>query len=81
MDSPILGMIKCFPYSYIPYGWAVCNGATISIQTNSALYSLIGTKFGGNGTTTFCLPNLTGAEPVPNTVYCIATQGIYPMRS
>ncbi|AEY64988.1 phage tail protein [Clostridium sp. BNL1100] len=80
MDCPILGMIKLFPFSYVPRGWAVCNGATINVQTNTALYSLLGIQFGGNGSTTFCLPNLTGSEPVQNTVYCIATEGIYPDR-
>ncbi len=80
MDSPIMGMIKLFPFSYVPRGWAVCNGAILSIQSNSALYSLLGVQFGGNGSTTFGLPNMTGAEPVPNTVYCIATEGLYPER-
>ncbi len=80
MDCPIMGMIKLFPFSYIPRGWAVCNGATINVQTNAALFTLLGVQFGGNGSTTFCLPNLTGSEPVPNTVFCIATEGIYPER-
>lgn len=80
MDSPILGMIKVFPYgSVVPMGWMVCNGAILNVQANTALFSLIGNRFaGGNGTTTFALPDLRGAEPDPNTFYCIATQGIYP---
>ncbi|ACL76821.1 phage tail protein [Ruminiclostridium cellulolyticum] len=80
MDCPILGMIKLFPFSYIPYGWAACNGSIINIQSNAALYSLLGTQFGGNGSTTFGLPDLRGAELDSNTVYCIAIQGIYPQR-
>ncbi len=80
MDSPIIGMIKLFPFSYVPRGWAVCNGAILTIQSNNALYSLLGVQFGGNGSTTFGLPNMAGAEPVANTVYCIATEGLYPDR-
>jgi len=82
--EPLLGMIKLFPYGFVPYGWALCNGATLNIANNQALYSLIGIKFGGDGRTTFNLPNLTTA--VPETVtgskmgYYIATMGIYPSR-
>ncbi|HEX2927663.1 MAG TPA: phage tail protein [Ruminiclostridium sp.] len=82
MDYPILGMIKLFPYgTIIPTGWTVCNGSILNTQTNAALFSLLGAQFGGNGSTTFGLPDLRGAEPDPNTFYCIATQGMYPERS
>jgi microcystin-dependent protein len=81
METPLLGMIKIFPYDFIPRDWLECDGATLSIQTYSALFSLIGTLFGGNGTTTFQLPNLTDASPIPNTVFAIAIQGVYPTRS
>ncbi len=80
MDFPILGMIKLFPFSYVPSGWAICNGSILNVQTNTALFSLLGTQFGGNGSTTFGLPDLRGAEPDTNTVFCIATQGMYPER-
>ncbi|MCW3123467.1 MAG: Tail Collar domain protein [Flavipsychrobacter sp.] len=55
-----IGSICVFGFNFAPRGWATCNGAVISIQQNSALFSLLGTSFGGNGTTTFGLPNLQG---------------------
>jgi microcystin-dependent protein len=56
-----LGEIRLFPYNRIPNGWLVCNGQTLPINQNQALYALIGTKFaGGDGSTTFALPNLNG---------------------
>ena len=56
-----LGEIRLFPYNRIPNGWLACNGQTLPINQNQALYSLIGTKFaGGDGRTTFALPNLNG---------------------
>jgi microcystin-dependent protein len=75
-----LGQIVCFPYTFAPLGWMLCNGATLQIQQNTALFTLIGTKFGGNGTTTFCIPNLQGAEPQPGSGYYICVSGIYPAR-
>jgi len=56
-----LGEIRLFPYNRIPNGWLACNGQTLPINQNQALYSLIGTKFaGGDGKTTFAMPNLNG---------------------
>lgn len=87
MEEPILGMIKLFPYSFVPEGWLECNGTMLSIMQFQALYSLIGTQFGGDGRTTFKLPDLTNALPSPGAsgqkayVYCMATSGIYPSRS
>jgi microcystin-dependent protein len=70
MSEPYLGEIRTFGFNYAPLGWAFCNGATLSISQFSALYALLGTRFGGNGTSTFQLPNLssrmlcgTGAGP------------------
>lgn len=63
MTSPYLGEIQVFGFNFTPYGWASCNGATLQIQQYSALFSLIGTQYGGNGTTTFQLPNFTGRAP------------------
>jgi len=81
METPLIGMIKLFPYDFIPVGWFQCSGATLSIQSYSALFSLIGVQFGGNGSTTFQLPNLTDASPIANTVFAIAAEGIYPVRN
>lgn len=85
MDT-YLGIIKLYPYNFAPMGWILCNGATLQINQNQALYSLIGVKFGGNGSTNFQVPNLTNAAPTsPNAnvqtmAYYIASQGLYPMR-
>lgn len=75
--TPPLGQISLFPYGKAPTGWAECDGRTLLIKQNSALYSLIGTTFGGDGVTTFQLPNLTNKAPVIGTKYYIAVQGIY----
>lgn len=86
MDTPFIGQIKPYPYNFAPQGWALCNGSLLQIVTNQALYSLIGTKFGGDGRTTFALPDLRGAD-VDNVYgngnchYYIALQGLYPPRS
>lgn len=59
-----LGEIRLFACNFAPRYWATCNGALLSIQQNQALYSLIGTYYGGNGTTTFALPDLRGRVPM-----------------
>lgn len=58
--EPFIGQIAIFPYNFAPRGWAPCDGRLLSIAQNTALFSLIGTTFGGNGTTTFALPDLRG---------------------
>ncbi|WP_411849306.1 phage tail protein [Stenotrophomonas sp. LGBM10] len=58
MSDSFLGEIQMFGFPYNPKGWAFCNGAMLPLRQNTALYSLIGTQYGGNGTTTFQLPNL-----------------------
>jgi microcystin-dependent protein len=58
--EPFLGMIQAFGYNFSPRGWAFCNGQILQISQNSALFSLLGTTFGGNGQTTFGLPDLRG---------------------
>ncbi|WP_256806668.1 phage tail protein [Bradyrhizobium sp. Bra64] len=58
--QPVLGQIMPFAGAVIPRGWALCNGALLAIQPNAALFSLLGTYYGGNGTTTFALPDLRG---------------------
>ncbi|AZA53262.1 phage tail protein [Chryseobacterium sp. G0201] len=59
-----LGTIKMFAGNFIPRGYLACNGAILSIAQNQALYSLLGTTYGGNGTTNFALPNLNGRAPI-----------------
>lgn len=78
--EPFIGQIELFPYSYAPMGWMPCDGSTLEISQWSVLYSLLGTRFGGDGITTFCIPNLTNAVPVMGTSYYIAVKGTYPVR-
>ncbi|CAM3514182.1 tail fiber protein [Polaromonas hydrogenivorans] len=79
--EPFLGQIQLLPYNFAPNGWAFCEGQLMAISQNTALFSLLGTTYGGDGTTTFALPNLKGKEPDSNTHFCIALVGIYPSRS
>ncbi|MBO8157365.1 MAG: phage tail protein [Bacillaceae bacterium] len=64
MPDPFIGEIRLFSFDYAPEGWALCNGQLMSISTNPALYSILGTKFGGDGVNTFALPDLRGRAPV-----------------
>ena len=64
MADPFVGQITVYPYSYPPNGWLDCAGQLLSIQQFSALFSLLGTTYGGNGTTNFGLPDLQGRVPV-----------------
>ncbi len=78
--EPFLGQIEAFPYNFAPRGWMVCTGQLLPINQNQALFALIGTNFGGDGRTTFALPNLKGKEPLAGLRYCIAINGIFPSR-
>jgi len=60
MSQPFVGEIRIVAFSYPPHGWALCDGATMPIQQYTALFSILGTTYGGNGTTTFALPNFQG---------------------
>lgn len=60
MSDQFLGEIRVFPYTFAPRGWALCNGARLPIAQYSALFSLMGTTYGGDGRTTFALPDLRG---------------------
>lgn len=62
--DPYLGQIKLFPFAYAPQDWALCDGRQLPIQQNAALYSLLGTFYGGDGKTYFNLPDLRGRVPV-----------------
>ena len=62
--DPFLGEIRLVSFNWAPSGWALCDGRILSIQQNQALFSLLGTTYGGNGTTTFALPNLQGRTPI-----------------
>ena len=64
MSEPLLGTIYMFAGNFAPRGYALCNGQLMSIQQNTALFSILGTTYGGNGTTTFALPDLRGRSPI-----------------
>jgi microcystin-dependent protein len=64
MSDPFLAEIKIFSFQYAPKGWAFCNGQLMPIAQNQALFSLLGTTYGGNGQTTFALPNLQERTPL-----------------
>lgn len=64
MSEPFLGMIAIFGFNFAPRGWAFCNGQLMSIAQNTALFSLLGTTYGGDGQVTFALPNLQSRVPL-----------------
>lgn len=64
MAEPFLGQLLCVGFNYAPLGWALCQGQLMSIAENSALFALLGTTYGGDGMTTFGLPDLRGRIPV-----------------
>lgn len=64
MSEPFLSEIKLVSFNFPPKGWALCNGQLLPINQNQALFALLGTTYGGNGQTTFALPNLRGRVPI-----------------
>jgi len=64
MSDPFLGEVKVFAGNFAPRGWAACDGQLLPISQNTALFSLLGTTYGGNGQSTFALPNLQGRMPI-----------------
>lgn len=64
MAEPFLSELKLVSFNFAPKGWAMCNGQLLPINQNQALFSLLGTTYGGNGQTTFALPDLRGRTPV-----------------
>lgn len=64
MADPFVAEIRIFPFNFAPTGWAFCNGQLISISQNTALFALLGTVYGGDGKSTFALPDLEGRAPM-----------------
>lgn len=64
MADPFVAEIRIFPFNFAPKGWAWCNGQLMPISQNTALFSLLGTTYGGDGKTTFALPDLQGRAPM-----------------
>jgi microcystin-dependent protein len=75
MAEPFIAEMSIMSFNFAPKGWALCNGQVMSIQQNLALFSLVGTQFGGNGSTTFALPDLRGRTPVD----CSVVDGSYKL--
>ncbi|NVN91055.1 MAG: phage tail protein [Desulfuromonadales bacterium] len=63
-DDPFIGEVRWVAFDFAPRGWAKCDGSLIPISSNAALFSLLGTTYGGNGTSTFALPDLRGRAPI-----------------
>ncbi len=64
MTDPFVAEIRIFPFSFAPTGWARCDGQLLPIQQNTALFALLGTTYGGDGRSTFALPDLQGSAPM-----------------
>jgi len=64
MSDPFVAEIRIFPFNFAPRGWAFCNGQLMAISQNTALFSLLGVTYGGDGRTTFALPHLQGSVPI-----------------
>jgi microcystin-dependent protein len=64
MGTPFMSEVKIISWNFAPKGWAFCNGQFLPINQNQALFSLLGTMYGGNGQTTFALPDLRGRAPI-----------------
>ncbi len=79
-NTQLLGSLLLAPYDFVPLSFEKCAGQILPIESNPALYTLLGDRFGGDGKTTFGFPDMRGHEPIKGLSYLIATAGIYPSR-
>lgn len=79
-SAQLLGSLLLSPYDFIPRHFEPCHGQLLPLKSNLALFSLLGARFGGDGTTTFGLPDMRKHDPIKGLSYLIATRGIYPAR-
>lgn len=77
MADPFISEIRPFAFDFAPKNWAFCNGGVIAITQNGALYALLGTQFGGNGTSDFKLPDLRGRTPIGSGVLSTENRPFY----
>jgi microcystin-dependent protein len=77
MEEPLLGEVKLVGFDFAPPGWSLCDGRLLPISQNTALFQLIEFKFGGDGESTFALPDLRD-QPVDGMNAIIAVEGIFP---
>ena len=75
-----IGVIKLFAGEFAPKRFMECKGQLLSIRDNTALFSIVGNTYGGDGKTTFALPDLTKQAPVKGSRYIMCVEGIYPSR-
>jgi microcystin-dependent protein len=82
-SDPFIGEIEAFGFNFCPRGWAPLNGQLVQISQNQALFSLLGTTYGGNGTSTFALPTARPVFTVTGAPFtlCIALVGVFPPRN
>ena len=79
MQDPFVGEIRLFAFNFAPSGWLACAGQILPISQNVVLYSILGITYGGNGQTTFALPDLRDVTP-RGLQYCISLRGVYPQH-
>ena len=80
MDQAYIGTIVLVGFNFAPMGWALCNGQTLPINQNQALFALLGTTYGGDGMSNFMLPNLNAGVLQTGLNYIICVNGIFPQR-
>ncbi len=81
MGDAFLGEVRAMPFGFAPNGWTPCQGQLLPMEQDPALFSLLGTTYGGDGKSTFALPNIPPLQGNNGTLqYCIAVQGLYPTR-
>ena len=80
--NTFLGSLLLVPYNFAPAGWALCNGQVLQINQWQAVFALLGTNFGGNGTTEFALPNMPPVTDANGNqlTWIICLQGVFPSR-
>jgi microcystin-dependent protein len=79
--DPLMGEIRLFAFDYAPLGWMRCDGSRLSPSQNAVLFFLIGTTYGGDGTTDFAIPDLRDKGPNDATHYCICVRGSFPQKN
>jgi microcystin-dependent protein len=80
MDQAYIGTIVLVGFNFAPVGWAFCNGQTLPINQNQALFALLGTTYGGDGMSNFKLPTLNAGALQTGLNYIICLNGIFPQR-
>ena len=81
MGDPFVGEVRAMPYEFVPTGWAACGGQLLPLADYTALFSLLGFTYGGDGRSTFALPAIPPLAGQQGTLqYCIAVQGEFPPR-